>query len=47
MTFEIQEAKGFRFIETDPGNQKTLLLLHGLFGALSNFVSIIEKFKGR
>ena len=47
MTFEIQEVKGFRFIETDPGNQKTLLLLHGLFGALSNFVSIIEQFKGK
>jgi 2-hydroxy-6-oxonona-2,4-dienedioate hydrolase len=47
MTLEIQEEKGFRFIETDPGNQKTLLLLHGLFGALSNFISIIEQFKGK
>jgi pimeloyl-ACP methyl ester carboxylesterase len=47
MTFAIQEEKGFRYIETDPGNQKTLLLLHGLFGALSNFISIIYKFRGR
>ena len=44
---EIREDKGFRFIETDPGNGKTLLLLHGLFGALSNFISIIELFKGK
>ena len=47
MALEIQEEKGFRFIETDPDNQKTLLLLHGLFGALSNFMSIIEQFKGK
>jgi len=44
---EIRQDKGFRFIETDPGNEKTLLLLHGLFGALSNFISIIEQFKGK
>jgi 2-hydroxy-6-oxonona-2,4-dienedioate hydrolase len=47
MSLDIQEDKGFRFIETDPGNEKTLLLLHGLFGALSNFISIIEKFRGK
>ena len=44
---EIRQDEGFRFIETDPGNGKTLLLLHGLFGALSNFISIIEQFKGK
>ncbi len=44
---DILQEKGFRFIETDPGNGKTLLLLHGLFGALSNFISIIEQFKGK
>jgi len=47
MSLDILEDKGFKFIETDPGNEKTLLLLHGLFGALSNFMSIIEKFKGK
>ncbi len=47
MTLDIQEEKGFRFIETGPGNKKTLLLLHGLFGALSNFISIVERFKGK
>lgn len=47
MNLAIQEEKGFKYIETDPGNPKTLLLLHGLFGALSNFISIIEQFKGK
>ena len=47
MKFEIREEKGFKYIESDPGIHKTLLLLHGLFGALSNFASIIDHFKGR
>ena len=47
MSLDILEDKGFKFIETDPGNEKTRLLLHGLFGALSNFIAIIEKFKGK
>ena len=47
MNLAIQEEKGFKYIESDPENPKTLLLLHGLFGALSNFISIIEQFKGR
>lgn len=38
---------GFKYIETDPENPMTLLLLHGLFGALSNFISIIDHFKGK
>lgn len=41
------EEQGFKYIETDPGQEKTLLLLHGLFGALSNFATIIDQFKGR
>lgn len=41
------EEQGFKYIETDPGQGKTLLLLHGLFGALSNFATIIDHFKGR
>lgn len=47
MTYEIHRKDNFKFIETDPGKQTTLLLLHGLFGALSNFSAIIDKFKGR
>ena len=39
----IREESGFRYIETTPG-APVLLLLHGLFGALSNFRQIIEEF---
>lgn len=35
----------FKFIETNPG-KPVLLLLHGLFGALSNFEGIIRKLAG-
>jgi pimeloyl-ACP methyl ester carboxylesterase len=44
MEITIQQEKGFKFIETSPSNPKTLLLLHGLFGALSNFKGIIDFF---
>lgn len=43
MDFEIIEEDNFRYIETG-GHQENLLLLHGLFGALSNFSGIIEHF---
>jgi len=39
----IKEENGFRYIETKP-EAPVLLLLHGLFGALSNFRSLIEAF---
>lgn len=38
----ITEENGFRYHET--GNGDVLLLLHGLFGALSNFKEVIEHF---
>lgn len=47
MEFSTKKEEGFKFIETDPENEVTLLLLHGLFGALSNFKSIIDQFAGR
>src|SRR5687768_10675037 len=47
MKFQTQKQEGFKFIETDPDNEVTLLLLHGLFGALSNFKSIIDHFTGK
>jgi 2-hydroxy-6-oxonona-2,4-dienedioate hydrolase len=47
MNLEIREEKGFKYIESDPGNDRTLLLLHGLFGALSNFATIIDHFQGK
>jgi len=43
MNYEITEEEGFRFIETK-GGEEHLLLLHGLFGALSNFQGIINHF---
>lgn len=43
MNFTIQEEKGFRYIESGAKGE-TLLLLHGLFGALSNFQGIINRF---
>jgi len=39
----IIEDNGYRYVETNPG-APVLLLLHGLFGALSNFRSLIEAF---
>jgi pimeloyl-ACP methyl ester carboxylesterase len=47
MNLDIIADRGFKYIETDPDNPKTMLLLHGLFGALSNFKSIIEKFRDK
>lgn len=43
VTHNIVEEQGFRFIETTPG-APVLLLLHGLFGALSNFQQLITDF---
>jgi hypothetical protein len=43
MSYEIKQLEKFRFIEE--GNGEPLVLLHGLFGALSNFESLIEYFK--
>lgn len=43
MPYALQTDDKFRFIESD-GDGPTLMLLHGLFGALSNFEGIIERF---
>lgn len=43
MNVTIKEDKGFRYIESGAEGE-TLLLLHGLFGALSNFEGIINHF---
>ena len=43
MNHEILEEGKFRYIETK-GSGETLVLLHGLFGALSNFEGIISHF---
>lgn len=44
MDYEIKEQNNFRYIETG-GDGEVLLLLHGLFGALSNFQGIINYFR--
>ncbi len=43
MNYEIRQLDKFRFIEEGEG--ETLLLLHGLFGALSNFKDLVEHFR--
>jgi len=43
MTYEIKQDDKFNFIEEGQG--EPLMLLHGLFGALSNFRFLIEHFK--
>jgi 2-hydroxy-6-oxonona-2,4-dienedioate hydrolase len=43
MEYEIKHQDKFKFIEE--GSGEPLVLLHGLFGALSNFKSLIEYFR--
>ncbi len=43
MQFNIIEEKGFKYIETG-GDGTPLVLLHGLFGALSNFAPLVKHF---
>ncbi len=43
MSYEIKKIDKFRFIEE--GHGEPLILLHGLFGALSNFEALIDYFK--
>ncbi len=43
MEYEIKQQDKYKFVEE--GNGEPLVLLHGLFGALSNFQSLIEYFR--
>src|SRR5947199_10833864 len=43
MNYEIRQQDKFKFIEVGEG--EPLMLLHGLFGALSNFKDLIEYFR--
>jgi len=45
LPFEIKEENGFRYI--DEGKGKNLVLLHGLFGALSNWQSVVNRFSSQ
>lgn len=42
LVIKVKEEKGFKYI--DEGKGEVLLLLHGLFGALSNWESVINTF---
>lgn len=42
MAILIKEENGFKFV--DEGEGKVLLLLHGLFGALSNWEGVVNRF---
>ena len=42
-TYDIHTDRDFRYIESGGGGP-VLMLLHGLFGALSNFQGIISRF---
>ena len=42
MSVKIWEEKEFKFV--DEGSGKVILLLHGLFGALSNWDGVVKKF---
>jgi 2-hydroxy-6-oxonona-2,4-dienedioate hydrolase len=46
MDLHIKEENGFRYIESG-GKGENLMLLHGLFGALSNFEGIVERFSDK
>ena len=43
MSYEIKDFKKYHFI--DEGAGQPLVLLHGLFGHLSNFSGVIDHFK--
>lgn len=45
MNTELIEEGGFKYIEHGEG--ENLILLHGLFGALSNFEHVFQKFSGK
>lgn len=45
MNFEIKNSNGFSYVEEGEG--PVLLLLHGLFGALSNWEDVITEFSPR
>jgi pimeloyl-ACP methyl ester carboxylesterase len=44
MIYEIKKEKKFHYVEE--GDGPPLILLHGLFGALSNWKDVVERFSG-
>lgn len=44
MAFEIHNKNGYKYL--DEGEGEVIVLLHGLFGALSNWDDVVKKFSG-
>ena len=44
MKIDLKVSNGYKYVETKPESKEVLLLLHGLFGALSNFKGILSEF---
>lgn len=44
MNYPVKKEGKFKYIETNSDSDEVLLLLHGLFGALSNYEGIIQHF---
>src|ERR1044071_412995 len=42
MQYTLRRENNFQFI--DEGNGPVLVLLHGLFGALSNWIDVVDRF---
>src|SRR6187399_3307781 len=45
MALNVKEEKGFKYV--DEGTGPVLMLLHGLFGALSNWEGVVNRFSKR
>lgn len=45
MPLNVKELKGYSYV--DEGNGQVLMLLHGLFGALSNWEAVVNKFSSK
>ena len=45
MEYQIHEKNGYRYVDEGEGEGEVMLLLHGLFGALSNWGRVVEYFK--
>lgn len=46
MNYDLKEEGRFKYVETE-GGEENLMLLHGLFGALSNFEGILDHFSAK
>lgn len=44
VNYSVTSDEGFEYIQTDPNNPNVLILLHGLFGSMSNFNNILSEF---